>query len=131
MNDPLKTGTVSYDVSVSPSPLAINVRLGIQANIISLKIDDVPGLGIRLNPKYSWNPVDDLLTDLGTLANLFTSAIASAVKTKLVGVSVNVYTVQPIKIADAGIALTFTPSNVTINNDGKGMLLVSSDISVS
>lgn len=131
MSEPLKTGTISYDISVSPTPLVINVGLSVVTSDVKVNIVDVPNLSVKLSPKYSWNPIDDLLTTVGLLANAFSSKISSAIVDKIKGVSIKVHTVQPVTVGQGGISLTFAPSDIKLSNDGKGNLQITADLSIS
>ena len=130
MSDTLKTGEVNYEVSYSPDPLVIKTNLSSEDKKIKAKIDDVPNLSVTLEPKFSWNPVNALLTAAGSLANAFKSEISSKIVSDLKGKSIDIYTIPDIDIDPEGIKLTLSPSNIKVENKN-GLLMVSGDIDIS
>jgi hypothetical protein len=130
MSDTLKTGEINYDVNYSPDPLVINTTLSCEDKKIKVKIDGIPNLKVVLTPKFSWNPVNDILTAVGSLVNLFSSEILSVIVAKAKGISVDVYTIPDIPIDPEGIHLTLSPSNIKFEN-ANGFLMVSADIDIS
>ncbi|WP_263081081.1 hypothetical protein [Endozoicomonas sp. Mp262] len=130
MGDPLKTGEVNYKVSYSPNPLTVNTSLSINNTTVKVTINDVPKLDVTLTPQYSWNPVNDVLTSIGSLANLFSSEISGKIVDEIKGVSVDIYTIPDITIDQSGVNLTLSPSNLKLENSN-GLMMVSGDISVS
>ncbi|WP_424101147.1 hypothetical protein [Moorena producens] len=130
MSDILKTFEVNYDVSYSPNPLVINTKITSENNTIKVKIDDVPNLSVTLTPKVSGNPVNDILTAVGSLGNLFQEEISKKIVSEAKGISADIYTISDISIDPEGIQLKLSPSNVTIENDN-GLLMVSGDIDIS
>ncbi|MDJ0676702.1 MAG: hypothetical protein QNJ36_15210 [Calothrix sp. MO_167.B42] len=132
MSDTLKTGEVNYDVSYSPDPLVIDIKLSSENKKIKVKIDDVPGLKVMLEPKFTtWNPVNNILTAVGSLTSILASEIPWALS-KLVKLipPIDVYNVPDIPIDPAGVKLKISPSNIKLENEN-GLLMVSGDIDIS
>ena len=131
MSHPLKVGTVSYDVTIKPAPLTVDVALSVVQNDIKITVTDIPGLSVLLVPKFSINPLNDIFTVAGALADIFQSKISDTILNHIKGFSKTVYTVNPITINDAGIALSFAPTNLTFTGDTAGMLEVTASLSIS
>ncbi len=134
MGTPLKTGEVNYDVSITPEPLVVKTALStVNENgeeSIQLSVTDIPGLNISLKPIYDWNPVNDLLTLIGTVANTMSSSASSAIVTLAKGYQKSIVAIKPIPIDKDGINLTVTPSNVVLENFN-GYLMVGGDVAIS
>ena len=130
MGGKLKTGEVTYDINISPNPLVVDTSLSIDDVTVKVKVEDVPGFKVSLKPKFSWNPVNDILTATGTIANLFSSQISEKVVAAIKGYSVDVYTVPDIPVDQQGVKLTLSPANLELSNQN-GMLMVTGTINVS
>ena len=130
MGDTLKTGEVNFDVSYSPDPLNVNTSVSIDDTTVKVTINDVPKLDVTLKPTFSWNPVNDILTCVTSIANLFSSQISDKIVDEVKGISVDLYTIPPIHVDQSGISLTITPSNLKLENNN-GLLMVSGDIDVT
>lgn len=130
MGDTLKTGEVNFDVSYSPDPLNVKTSVSIDDTTVKVTINDVPKLDVTLKPKFSWNPVNDILTCVTSIANLFSSQISDKIVDEVKGISVDLYTIPPINVDQSGVSLTITPSNLKLENNN-GLLMVSGDIDVT
>ena len=130
MSDLLKTVEVSYGVSYSPNPLVIDTSLSIDDTAVKVTIDDVPNLDVTLTPKPSGNPINDVMTAIGSLGNLFSSQISDKVVSEVKGVSITVFNVSDITVDQSGINLTLSPDNLVLDNHN-GMMMVSGDINVT
>lgn len=130
MGEPLKTGEVNYTVNISPSPLVVQAKLAFDNTKLSASVTAIPGLSVTLTPKFSWNPVNDVLTAIGSLANVFSGKISDAITNAAVGKSVDLVTVPDIPLNYEGISLKLSPSNLAFSNE-QGLLMVTGDFSIS
>lgn len=125
-----KTGEMTFDIKIDPNPMVVDTSVSIHNVTVKVKVEDVPGFKVSLEPKFSWNPVNDILTAAGTIANLFSSQISDKVVTAVKGYSVDVFTVPDISVDKRGINLILSPGNLELSNE-KGMLMVTGTISIS
>ena len=137
MADPANTTiTVTYDVSYKPDPLVVNTTLSIDndKSEVQATINSIPNLSVTLDPVYSSNPIDDIVTAVGSLINVLSPELSKIVGNKVKGTDITVYTISDIPIDEGGINLTLSPGNLTLENykeNGKQMMLVYGDIKVS
>ena len=126
----LKTGEMSYDINTSPDPLVVDIAVSVDNVTVKVEVTDVPDFKVTLKPKFSWNPVNDILTAAGAIANLFSSQISDKVVSEVKGYTTDIYTVPDIPVDQQGVKLTLAPSNLKLSNQN-GMLMVTGTISVS
>ncbi len=130
MGQPLKTGEIEYTVSVSPNPLVVVAGITFNNTKLSASVTDVPNLSVTLVPKFSWNPVNAVLTIIGSLANAFKGKISDRIKKEVVGKSIDIVTVPDIPLSHEGIGITLSPSNLSFSKN-EGFLMITGDYTIS